>query len=107
MSGAVEKLLAEGAPANSCNADGLTALHQCCIENNLKTASILVQAGADINQRVRGFRDALLCKSMPDLGCSPLTRGGGMAHGCNRTMTGGRRYTLPQPAVTGVSSTSS
>lgn len=47
----VEKLIAEGMDCNVSNADGLTALHQCCIENNLKLASTLVLKGADINAR--------------------------------------------------------
>eukprot|EP00052_Salpingoeca_macrocollata_P011988 m.92781 g.92781 ORF g.92781 m.92781 type:complete len:532 (+) comp18290_c0_seq1:84-1679(+) len=47
----VEKMLEEGMDPNVCNADGLTALHQSAIENNLKIAGILIRNGAKVNTR--------------------------------------------------------
>eukprot|EP00054_Salpingoeca_dolichothecata_P001751 m.20526 g.20526 ORF g.20526 m.20526 type:complete len:522 (+) comp12493_c0_seq1:104-1669(+) len=47
----VLQMLGEGMDPNVCNADGLTALHQCCIENSLKVASILLLNGANVNAR--------------------------------------------------------
>lgn len=45
----VQKMLDEGMDPNITNADGLTALHQCAIENSLKVASVLVSNGARTN----------------------------------------------------------
>eukprot|EP00048_Salpingoeca_helianthica_P002251 m.55828 g.55828 ORF g.55828 m.55828 type:complete len:490 (-) comp11992_c0_seq1:563-2032(-) len=46
----VQELLANGIDVNMRNEDGLTALHQCCIDNNLKMAAILLQQpGIDVN----------------------------------------------------------
>lgn len=36
---------------NMANADGLTALHQACIENSLKCATLLLQNGANANAK--------------------------------------------------------
>eukprot|EP00042_Codosiga_hollandica_P052104 m.655446 g.655446 ORF g.655446 m.655446 type:complete len:488 (-) comp58420_c0_seq3:398-1861(-) len=47
----VLKFLNAGMDPNVANADGLTALHQCCIENSLKVASVLLSKGADVNAR--------------------------------------------------------
>ena len=65
----VSSFLSAGIDVNVTNADGLTALHQvcfvqvckgvltlilqCCIENSLKVASILVMHGANVNATVR------------------------------------------------------
>lgn len=46
----VGSMLAAGAVnPNTVNADGLTALHQACIESSLKVVSVLLQNGADVN----------------------------------------------------------
>lgn len=47
---AVSSLLESGVDPNVTNADGLTALHQACIEGSLKVASLLIQNEADINK---------------------------------------------------------
>ncbi|XP_060694763.1 protein phosphatase 1 regulatory subunit 12A isoform X5 [Hemiscyllium ocellatum] len=46
----VEKLLLQGADINYTNVDGLTALHQACIDENLDMVTFLVEHGANINQ---------------------------------------------------------
>jgi len=46
----VEDLLGRGADINTANVDGLTALHQACIDNNFDMVKLLVTAGADINK---------------------------------------------------------
>ncbi|XP_059507891.1 protein phosphatase 1 regulatory subunit 12A-like isoform X2 [Stegostoma tigrinum] len=46
----VEKLLQQGADINYTNVDGLTALHQACIDENLDMVTFLVEHGANINQ---------------------------------------------------------
>lgn len=46
----VEQLLKDGIDVNMRNDDGLTVLHQCCIDNNLKMASLLFQKpNLDVN----------------------------------------------------------
>ncbi|XP_072024612.1 LOW QUALITY PROTEIN: protein phosphatase 1 regulatory inhibitor subunit 16B-like [Amphiura filiformis] len=45
----VRKLLENGVDPNIGNEDGLTALHQCCIDNNEAMMKVLVEHGADVN----------------------------------------------------------
>uniref|UniRef100_T1JB99 Protein phosphatase 1 regulatory subunit 12B n=1 Tax=Strigamia maritima TaxID=126957 RepID=T1JB99_STRMM len=45
----VERLIVKGADINTANVDGLTALHQSCIDDNLEMVEFLVENGADIN----------------------------------------------------------
>jgi len=45
----VEKLLKRGVDINTSNIDGLTALHQACIDNNLLMVEYLLNRSADIN----------------------------------------------------------
>eukprot|EP00118_Oscarella_pearsei_P028525 m.2367 g.2367 ORF g.2367 m.2367 type:complete len:491 (+) comp8611_c0_seq2:42-1514(+) len=47
----VTALLAEGVDPNLCNVDGLTALHQCCIDDCLELATVLLDHGARVNNR--------------------------------------------------------
>lgn len=47
----VLNLLNTGADINTTNVDGLTALHQACIEDNLDMVEFLVTQGADINRK--------------------------------------------------------
>ncbi|KAL1516588.1 hypothetical protein ABEB36_000483 [Hypothenemus hampei] len=46
----VLKLLEKGADINTANVDGLTALHQACIDDNLDMVEFLVDNGADLNR---------------------------------------------------------
>ncbi|XP_041110227.1 protein phosphatase 1 regulatory subunit 12A-like isoform X7 [Polyodon spathula] len=46
----VLKLLDRGADINYANVDGLTALHQACIDDNIEMVTFLVENGASINQ---------------------------------------------------------
>ncbi|XP_063294174.1 protein phosphatase 1 regulatory subunit 12A-like isoform X3 [Pelobates fuscus] len=46
----VRELLAAGAPINGTNVDGLTALHQACIDENIEMVQFLVENGATVNQ---------------------------------------------------------
>ncbi|XP_078530368.1 protein phosphatase 1 regulatory subunit 12A isoform X6 [Lissotriton helveticus] len=46
----VFKLLDRGADINYANVDGLTALHQACIDDNIDMVKFLVEHGANINQ---------------------------------------------------------
>ncbi|KAM4747139.1 LOW QUALITY PROTEIN: protein phosphatase 1 regulatory subunit 12A [Rhinophrynus dorsalis] len=46
----VLKLLDRGADINYANVDGLTALHQACIDDNIDMVKFLVENGASINQ---------------------------------------------------------
>ncbi|XP_063800446.1 protein phosphatase 1 regulatory subunit 12B-like isoform X3 [Pseudophryne corroboree] len=47
----VRELLAAGAPINGTNVDGLTALHQACIDENMEMVQFLVENGATVNQQ--------------------------------------------------------
>uniref|UniRef100_A0A8D0GVQ8 Protein phosphatase 1 regulatory subunit 12B n=1 Tax=Sphenodon punctatus TaxID=8508 RepID=A0A8D0GVQ8_SPHPU len=47
----VKRLLARGARINTANVDGLTALHQACIDENLDMVKFLVESGANVNQQ--------------------------------------------------------
>ncbi|XP_026510154.1 protein phosphatase 1 regulatory subunit 12B isoform X5 [Terrapene carolina triunguis] len=47
----VKRLLARGARINTANVDGLTALHQACIDENLDMVKFLVENGASVNQQ--------------------------------------------------------
>ncbi|XP_015042688.2 protein phosphatase 1 regulatory subunit 12B isoform X17 [Drosophila pseudoobscura] len=47
----VIQLLDQGADINTANVDGLTALHQACIDDNLHMVEFLVKRGADINRQ--------------------------------------------------------
>ncbi|XP_012262201.1 protein phosphatase 1 regulatory subunit 16A isoform X4 [Athalia rosae] len=45
----VRRLLKKGVNPDSTNEDGLTALHQCCIDDNEEMMKILVEFGANVN----------------------------------------------------------
>nr|XP_056710123.1 protein phosphatase 1 regulatory subunit 16A [Euleptes europaea] len=45
----VRQFLLSGVNPNLCNEDGLTALHQCCIDDYGDIAQLLLEAGADVN----------------------------------------------------------
>ncbi|XP_024940893.1 protein phosphatase 1 regulatory subunit 16A isoform X2 [Cephus cinctus] len=45
----VRRLLKKGVNPDSTNEDGLTALHQCCIDNNEEMMKLLVEFGANVN----------------------------------------------------------
>ncbi|XP_040266462.1 protein phosphatase 1 regulatory subunit 12C-like isoform X6 [Bufo bufo] len=47
----VRQLLTAGAPINGTNVDGLTALHQACIDENIEMVQFLVENGATVNQQ--------------------------------------------------------
>ncbi|XP_074833381.1 protein phosphatase 1 regulatory subunit 12B isoform X1 [Carettochelys insculpta] len=47
----VKRLLGRGARINTANVDGLTALHQACIDENLDMVKFLVENGASVNQQ--------------------------------------------------------
>lgn len=45
----VKNLLMRGVSPDSCNEDGLTALHQCCIDDNEAMLLLLLEYGANVN----------------------------------------------------------
>ncbi|XP_065160900.1 protein phosphatase 1 regulatory subunit 16A [Atheta coriaria] len=45
----VRRLLMKGVNPNSSNEDGLTALHQCCIDDNESMLQLLLEYGANVN----------------------------------------------------------
>ncbi|CAA9994592.1 unnamed protein product [Nesidiocoris tenuis] len=45
----VKKLLQRGVSPDSTNEDGLTALHQCCIDDNEEMMKLLLEFGANVN----------------------------------------------------------
>nr|CAD7427177.1 unnamed protein product [Timema monikensis] len=45
----VRRLLIKDVNPDSTNEDGLTALHQCCIDNNEEMMKLLIEYGADVN----------------------------------------------------------
>ncbi|XP_046659649.1 protein phosphatase 1 regulatory subunit 16A isoform X3 [Homalodisca vitripennis] len=45
----VQRLLEKGVSPDSTNEDGLTALHQCCIDDNEEMMKLLLQFGANVN----------------------------------------------------------
>ncbi|NXF00062.1 PP16A phosphatase, partial [Menura novaehollandiae] len=47
----VRQFLESGISPDLCNEDGLTALHQCCIDDSGPVVSVLLDAGADVNAR--------------------------------------------------------
>ncbi|NXG01398.1 PP16A phosphatase, partial [Sakesphorus luctuosus] len=47
----VRQFLESGISPDLCNEDGLTALHQCCIDDCGSVVSVLLDAGADVNSR--------------------------------------------------------
>ncbi|XP_056272356.1 protein phosphatase 1 regulatory subunit 12A isoform X2 [Pseudoliparis swirei] len=46
----VAALLRQGAEINHANIDGLTALHQACIDENAEMVQFLVESGSDVNR---------------------------------------------------------
>ncbi|XP_028305310.1 protein phosphatase 1 regulatory subunit 12A isoform X2 [Gouania willdenowi] len=46
----VSALLRQGADINHANIDGLTALHQACIDENAEMVQFLVESGSDVNR---------------------------------------------------------
>ncbi|XP_016161010.1 PREDICTED: protein phosphatase 1 regulatory subunit 16A [Ficedula albicollis] len=47
----VRQFLESGISPDLCNEDGLTALHQCCIDDSLPLVRLLLDGGADANAR--------------------------------------------------------
>ncbi|NXC22759.1 PP16A phosphatase, partial [Corythaeola cristata] len=47
----VRQLLQSGVSPDLCNEDGLTALHQCCIDDCGEVVAVLLDAGAAVNAR--------------------------------------------------------
>ncbi|CAH0381248.1 unnamed protein product [Bemisia tabaci] len=45
----VRRLLIKGVSPDSTNEDGLTALHQCCIDDNEEMMKVLLEFGANVN----------------------------------------------------------
>uniref|UniRef100_A0A8D2PT04 Protein phosphatase 1 regulatory subunit 16A n=1 Tax=Zosterops lateralis melanops TaxID=1220523 RepID=A0A8D2PT04_ZOSLA len=47
----VRQFLESGISPDLCNEDGLTALHQCCIDDSVPLVRLLLDCGADVNAR--------------------------------------------------------
>ncbi|NXI23215.1 PP16A phosphatase, partial [Sterrhoptilus dennistouni] len=47
----VRQFLESGISPDLCNEDGLTALHQCCIDDSVPLVRLLLDSGADVNAR--------------------------------------------------------
>ncbi|NWV28741.1 PP16A phosphatase, partial [Origma solitaria] len=47
----VRQFLESGISPDLCNEDGLTALHQCCIDDSIPVVQLLLDSGADVNAR--------------------------------------------------------
>eukprot|EP00051_Salpingoeca_urceolata_P010210 m.124563 g.124563 ORF g.124563 m.124563 type:complete len:490 (+) comp16623_c0_seq1:146-1615(+) len=83
-----EKLVADGVDVNEGNEEGLTALHQSCIENNIPMATLLLENGADPNARDNDCWTPLhaaaacgnwrLCKKLLAMGADPCAVNGDM-----------------------------
>ena len=56
MAEAVELLVKKGASVNTFDGNGLTPLMICAKEGHLRSINILVQAGADVNAKVKPTR---------------------------------------------------
>ncbi|KAF7238704.1 Protein phosphatase 1 regulatory subunit 12C [Varanus komodoensis] len=50
LEAAREMLRADSGAVNGTNADGISALHQACIDENMEVVEFLVANGADVNQ---------------------------------------------------------
>ncbi|XP_058037767.1 protein phosphatase 1 regulatory subunit 12C isoform X4 [Ahaetulla prasina] len=50
LEAAREMLGADPAAVNGTNADGISALHQACIDENMEVVEFLIENGADVNQ---------------------------------------------------------
>lgn len=51
----VGRLLEKGVSPDATNEDGLTPLHQCCIDNNADMLRLLLDYGANVNAQVGNF----------------------------------------------------
>ena len=47
----MRKLLEQGVSPDVANEDGLTALHQCCIDDSEEMVLVLLKHGANVNAR--------------------------------------------------------
>ncbi|XP_033755398.1 protein phosphatase 1 regulatory subunit 16A-like isoform X2 [Pecten maximus] len=78
----VRRLLTQGVNPNSTNEDGLTALHQCCIDDSEEMLKLLLEFGAQVNAQDSEMWTALhaaatcghvhLCKHLIDKGAELL-----------------------------------
>ncbi|CAH8582838.1 unnamed protein product [Schistosoma turkestanicum] len=90
----VHELLSSGVCPDVANEDGLTALHQCCIDNNLEMCQLLLRYGANPNSRDTELWTPLhasatchhtdMCKILIDHGADLLAMNvdGNMAYEC-------------------------
>ncbi|XP_069113992.1 protein phosphatase 1 regulatory subunit 16A-like isoform X2 [Argopecten irradians] len=78
----VRRLLTQGVNPNSTNEDGLTALHQCCIDDSEEMLKLLLEFGAQVNAQDSEMWTALhaaatcghvhLCKHLIEKGAELL-----------------------------------